>query len=82
MSRDLPLDIHPHALGAAHAARCAGEQGKYWEMRHVLIVHAGGLTPETLPTYAEDLGLDATQFADCIASRRHGPGIQRDIADA
>src|SRR5260221_459521 len=30
--RDLPLPMHPHALPAARAARCAGEQGKFWEM--------------------------------------------------
>lgn len=30
--RDFPLDsIHPKARGAANAARCAGEQGKYFE---------------------------------------------------
>src|SRR3989338_5451600 len=37
VSRDLPLDIHANAARAAHAARCAGEQGKFWEMRHLLI---------------------------------------------
>ena len=28
--RDLPLDFHPNAPGAAVAARCAGEQHKFW----------------------------------------------------
>src|SRR5262249_24712376 len=30
--RDLPLDFHEHALKAAQAARCAGEQDKFWPM--------------------------------------------------
>src|SRR5205085_997458 len=35
--RDYPLkQIHPHAEQAAEAARCAGEQGKYWEYHDLL----------------------------------------------
>ena len=30
--KDLPLPFHPHALPAAAAARCAGEQKRYWEL--------------------------------------------------
>ena len=30
--KDLPLPFHPHALPAAAAARCAGEQNRYWEL--------------------------------------------------
>jgi protein-disulfide isomerase len=35
-SRDLPLTMHAHAIPAAVAARCAGEQGRYWEYREAL----------------------------------------------
>ena len=35
-SRDLPLPMHAHAETAAVAARCAGEQGRYWEYRHAV----------------------------------------------
>ena len=28
--KDLPLPFHPHAMPAAAAARCAGEQNRYW----------------------------------------------------
>lgn len=38
--RDLPLSsIHPHAQKAAEAARCAGEQEKYWEMHDKLFAN-------------------------------------------
>ena len=30
--KDLPLPFHPQALPAAAAARCAGEQNRYWDM--------------------------------------------------
>ncbi len=35
--RDFPLEqLHPDAMNAAEAARCAGDQGKYWEMHDLL----------------------------------------------
>lgn len=34
--RDYPLPFHKKAKDAATAARCAGEQGKYWEMHDQL----------------------------------------------
>ena len=30
---------HPHALPAARAAHCAGDQGKFWEMHENLIAN-------------------------------------------
>jgi protein-disulfide isomerase len=82
VARDLPLDIHKHAMAAAHGARCAGEHGKYWEMRHVLIVNANRLGPEALPGDAADLALNLLRFQECESSGRFGHAIQRDIAEA
>ena len=45
ISRDFPLDFHAQAMPAARAARCAGEQGKFWEMRLGLMRNANLLTP-------------------------------------
>ena len=82
MSRDLPLDFHKNALKAAQAARCAGEQDRFWEMRHVLVVNARNLAPDTFPTHARDLGLDVDRFRGCLDAERHGPAIQQDVAEA
>src|SRR5207253_1137648 len=46
ISLDLPLDFHPNALQAAETLRCAGDQGKFWEMRDALIEHSTDLSKE------------------------------------
>jgi protein-disulfide isomerase len=38
VSRDMPLKaVHPYAQKAAEAVRCAGDQGKYWELRNAIL---------------------------------------------
>ena len=82
VTRDLPLPFHANALPAAHAARCAGEQDRFWEMRHVLTVNAAALGRDALFTFAKDLGLDMNRFGACFAGERHKAAIDRDVADA
>jgi protein-disulfide isomerase len=82
VTRDFPLEFHANARPAAHAARCAGEQNRFWEMRHVLTVNAAGLSRDAMFTFAKDLGLDMTQFSACFAGERHKAAIDRDVADA
>jgi protein-disulfide isomerase len=66
VSRDFPLDsIHPMAISAARAARCAGEQGKFWEMRHAILVNNATLNADSFATFAGDLKLNASSFKAC-----------------
>jgi len=61
--RHFPLeDAHPHALAAAEAAECAGEQGKFWEMSDLLFANQTHLQQKHLHGYADQLGLDMAQF--------------------
>jgi len=61
--RNFPLeDVHPHALGAAQAAECAGGQGRFWEMHDLLFANQTHLKPNDLHGYAERLGLDMARF--------------------
>ena len=71
ISRDFPLDIHALAIPAARAARCAGEQGKFWEMRMELMRHANLLTADYINKTASNLKLDAKAFAACTASSKY-----------
>ncbi len=80
--KDYPLtNIHPHAQKAAEAARCAGEQGKYWEYHDILFANHAALAPELLKKYAADLQLDAAQFAACLDSDKYASAVNKDLAE-
>jgi protein-disulfide isomerase len=79
VSRDFPLEFHPQALPAARAARCAAEQGKYFEMRSALVRGASKLSPEFIATTAQELKLDMGAFTPCAASTRFDADIRRDL---
>ncbi len=71
--RDFPLAaIHPLATKAAEAARCAGDQGKYWEMHDRLFARQDELQAEKLPGACQG---DRTR-RDKV-SRVPGPGPPR-----
>ncbi len=84
VSRDLPLPMHPHAMSAANAARCAGEQNreKFWEMRHRLIVNANQLGTDKYTALADELKLDRPAFQACLAGDKYKAQIEKDVTDA
>ena len=81
VSRDFPLDFHENARRAAVAGRCAGEQDKFWEMRHVMIVNADKLKPDNLISYAGNVKLDVPKFTTCLNSDKYMPDIDKNIAE-
>ena len=74
---DYPLvSIHPHAFISARAARCAEDQGGYWEYHDLLFQNQTRWAAEanpvgTLVGYSEDVGLDRDEFESCLRSDRH-----------
>jgi protein-disulfide isomerase len=76
VKRDLALDFHPNALKAAQAARCAGDQGKFWEMHDILSANPDSLGPEAYAKYARDISLDSVAFKACIESDKHVTDIR------
>jgi len=68
-SRDLPLDFHGNALRAAQAARCAGDQGQFWQMRDAMGTNADKLELDNLVKYAQDLKLDVAAFRACVKAK-------------
>ncbi len=71
LSRDFPLDFHAQAMPAARAARCAGEQGKFWEMRLGLMRNAHLLSADYITRTAGDLKLESKAYAACVASPKY-----------
>jgi len=82
VTRDLPLDFHQNALRAAEAARCAGDQGKFWEMRNSLITNSTDLSEDAVKRYAQALAVEMGAFAKCVDGEQHKADIQKDQADA
>jgi protein-disulfide isomerase len=81
-NRDLPLPIHDNAMRAAQAARCAGEQGQFWDMRNRLQSDPEHLAQEDLVHYAQDLKLDLARFRECLETERYRELINKDALQA
>jgi protein-disulfide isomerase len=76
---DFPVEPkHPLAARAAAAARCAEEQGKYWEMRNTLYNNQKALNELFLVEHAKGAGLDADAFGSCLESGRYDAAVQQD----
>jgi protein-disulfide isomerase len=85
ISRDFPLDtIHPQAIAAANASRCAADQNKFWEMRHTILVNSANLNGDAFNTFAGDLTLDVAAFKACAATAatKFQADLQKDRTDA
>lgn len=74
--QDYPLSIHPRAIPAATAARCAAEQDRYWDFHEHLMVIQGDLSFDNLKARAVEVGLDPAAFDQCFDSRRHEDGVR------
>ena len=78
---DFPLPMHHNAEKAAEAARCAGDQGKYWEYHDELFDHQSSLEVSDLKAVAETLKLDPEKFGHCLDSGGQAPAIAKTLAE-
>ena len=80
--RDYPLaSIHPQAPKAHEAARCAGDQAKFWEYHDVLFERSPKMAPQDLKQYAQELKLDATAFGQCLDSGKYTAEVDKDFQE-
>jgi protein-disulfide isomerase len=78
--KDLPLDsLHPQARQAAEAARCAYEQGKFWEYHDKLYANSPKAGADDLKSYAKEVSLNVDSFDRCFASGKYKAVVQQDL---
>lgn len=74
--RDFPLSAHPDAALAAEASRCAGDQGKYWELHSLLMNHKGKIGAPSFIEYGEKIQLKLLEFESCLQGHKHKAEVQ------
>jgi Na+/H+ antiporter NhaA len=81
--RHLPLtDVHPHAQLAAEAAEAAALQGRFWEMRDLLISQQESLKFKDLLAHAKQIGLDVPAFHTALRDRVTTDRVRQDVESA
>lgn len=79
---NFPLQHNLYSQEAAQAAYCAGDQGRYWEMRDLLFRESRYIDPAKIIELAEGLELDVFRFQGCIASGTHLGRLKREKREA
>jgi protein-disulfide isomerase len=83
MVRHLPLEsIHPNARGAAGAAECARQQGRFWEVHDRLFAGPPALGRAALEQTAASLGLAMPAFRQCLNDPATARVVTRDLEEA
>ena len=78
--KDYPLGNHPLAPKAAEAARCAGDQNKFWEMHDAMFANQRALEVPSLKQTARAIGLDGAAFDQCLDSSKHQEAVRANTA--
>jgi protein-disulfide isomerase len=79
--KDFPLPMHHTSQKAAEAARCAGEQGKFWEYHDVLF-YSKQLQIADLKNDARVLKLDGDRFDKCLDDGAETAPVKKSLDEA
>ena len=80
--KDLPLPYHPHALPAAAAARCAGEQNRYWELYSSLFNQQNCLGCKGVLAIAAEAELNTSKLQACMERESTSAQINTNRSEA
>ncbi len=77
--RDFPF-LGPESLQSAEAARCAGDEGKFWEYHDYLYAHQdgeneGAFSDNNLKSFAKILELDSASFDSCLDGNKYEQAV-------
>ncbi len=72
--------LGPESVRSAEAARCAGDQSKFWEYHDYLYTHQNGenkgsFSDPNLKFFAKDLGLNTVQFDQCLDQSKYAQAV-------
>ena len=75
--------LGPESTWAANAARCAGEQGKFWQYHDYLFSNQrgenqGAFSKDNLKGFAKVLNLDSAKFNTCLDSEKYNDAINKE----
>jgi protein-disulfide isomerase len=73
-----PYKYRDYSHIAAEASMAAADQGKFWEMHHLLLKKSPQLDRASLIKYAQEIGLDMKAFTDSLDNKKHAALIERD----
>lgn len=86
---DYPLPMHRNTWQASHAAACANEQGKFWEMHDQIFMGQDRWNGEATSRpkgifrgYAQAIALDVAKWEGCYDEQRYLKNIQANKAEA
>lgn len=73
--------LGPESVQSAEAARCAGDQGKFWEYHDYLYSHQNGenqgnFADTNLKAFAKELKLDSTSFDKCLDEGKYAKAVE------
>lgn len=81
--KEFPLEFHQQAKPASMAAMCANEQGKFWPMADILYNSQAewgkATTKDIYKTYAKRIGLNPSQFDQCLDQDKYSDKIESDM---
>lgn len=79
------LQLGDRSERAAEANECAGDQGKFWQMRHLLYERQSDLYDAQdldglLTNLAQGLGMDGGTLGTCLSKHTHQAAVAADSA--
>ncbi len=81
-NENVQRDMHENSCGAAQAAECARQQGRFWEMSTLMFKNQRYLSPSDRAFIAQQVGLDIPTFEACVANPRTETEVLTDIMHA
>ena len=82
ISVDLPLSMHSYAEQAAEAVQCAGDQGKFWDLRSALFQRQDPPTKGVVLDSEKRLGLDILQLQACLDTNKYKDQVASEAKSA